>query len=202
MLLSCKAFDLDDAIKSFAPAVGPKDLDHPAAQRHACISTCWTQKFGASRVLGGLCAIAVTLNEQREVVQLAPCSRSISASATAHVGSGPRDRGGVRERQFGARGQRDRHAGHVGEVGVPGVDRGLDLSDAHPVGNILAAPGGKDFLLGMLDECSGGRDGRGLSRPAGRSGTRDRDVDHGGLAARPHRCSATSRRANRSKPTM
>ena len=35
VLLSCKAFDLDDAIKSFAPAVGPQDLDHPAAQRHA-----------------------------------------------------------------------------------------------------------------------------------------------------------------------
>ena len=31
VLLSCKAFDLDDAIKSFAPAVGPTDGDHPAA---------------------------------------------------------------------------------------------------------------------------------------------------------------------------
>src|SRR4029079_15539338 len=28
--------------------------------------------FGRERVLGGLCAIAVTLNEKREVVQLAP----------------------------------------------------------------------------------------------------------------------------------
>ena len=35
VLLSCKAFDLDDAIKSFAPAVGSRDCDHPAAQRHA-----------------------------------------------------------------------------------------------------------------------------------------------------------------------
>ena len=35
VLLSCKAFDLDDAIKSFAPAVGTADRDHPAAQRHA-----------------------------------------------------------------------------------------------------------------------------------------------------------------------
>src|SRR6476659_6485212 len=30
------------------------------------------KKFGADRVLGGLCAIAATLNEAREVVQLAP----------------------------------------------------------------------------------------------------------------------------------
>ena len=38
-------------------------------------------------------------------------------------------------------------------MGVPRVDRGLDQPDARPVGMILAAPGGKDFLLGILDEC-------------------------------------------------
>jgi len=70
-LLSCKAFDLDDAIQSFAPAVGPADHDHPAAQRHAAISACWTTNSAASGV-GGLCAIAATLNAQREVVQLNP----------------------------------------------------------------------------------------------------------------------------------
>src|SRR3954451_19659560 len=35
VLLSCKAYDLDDAVKSFAPAVGERDRDHPAAQRYA-----------------------------------------------------------------------------------------------------------------------------------------------------------------------
>ncbi len=34
VLLSCKAFDLDDAITSFAPAVGPEHRDHSDAQRH------------------------------------------------------------------------------------------------------------------------------------------------------------------------
>ena len=34
VLLSCKAFDLDDAIKSFAPGRAA-NLDHPDAQRHA-----------------------------------------------------------------------------------------------------------------------------------------------------------------------
>src|ERR1700685_2565349 len=52
VLLSCKAFDLDDAIRSFAPAVGAGTAIIP--------------------VLNGLCGIAVTLNEHREVVQLAP----------------------------------------------------------------------------------------------------------------------------------
>src|SRR5476651_2411300 len=71
VLLSCKAFDLDDAIKSFAPAVGPQTSIIPLlnGMRHLDVLD---RKFGPERVLGGLCAIAVTLNEQREVVQLAP----------------------------------------------------------------------------------------------------------------------------------
>ena len=71
VLLSCKAFDLDDAIKSFAPAVGPQTTIIPLlnGMRHLDLLD---TKFGCERVLGGLCAIAATLNDKREVVQLAP----------------------------------------------------------------------------------------------------------------------------------
>src|SRR3954454_9687275 len=71
VLLSCKAFDLDDAIKSFAPAVGPQTAIIPMlnGMRHLDVLD---NKFGRERVLGGLCAIAATLNEKREVVQLQP----------------------------------------------------------------------------------------------------------------------------------
>src|ERR1700744_3856907 len=71
VLLSCKAYDLDDAIKSFAPAVGPQTAIIPMLNGMRHLDTL-DQKFGRERVLGGLCAIAVTLNDQREVVQLAP----------------------------------------------------------------------------------------------------------------------------------
>src|SRR5664279_354132 len=71
VLLSCKAFDLADAIKSFAPAVGPQTSIIPLlnGMRHL---DALDGKFGPGRVLGGLCAIAVTLNEHREVVHLQP----------------------------------------------------------------------------------------------------------------------------------
>src|SRR6201995_5938215 len=71
VLLSCKAFDLDDAIKSFAPAVGPQTSIIPLlnGMKHLDVLD---QKFGRERVLGGLCAIAVTLNDKREVVHLQP----------------------------------------------------------------------------------------------------------------------------------
>src|SRR2546421_6990168 len=71
VLLSCKAFDLDDAIKSFAPAVGPQTSIIPLLNGMSHLDVL-DKKFGRERVLGGLCAIAVTLNEAREVVQLAP----------------------------------------------------------------------------------------------------------------------------------
>src|SRR5258707_9533239 len=71
VLLSCKAFDLDDAIKSFAPAVGPDTAIIPLlnGMKHLDVLD---KTFGRERVLGGLCAIAVTLNEKREVVHLQP----------------------------------------------------------------------------------------------------------------------------------
>src|SRR5882724_5360992 len=71
VLLSCKAYDLDDAIKSFAPAVGSQTAVIPLlnGMRHLDVLD---KKIGASHVLGGLCLTAVTLNEKREVVQLGP----------------------------------------------------------------------------------------------------------------------------------
>src|ERR1700692_1976462 len=71
VLLRCKDFDLDDAIKSFAPAVGPQTSIIPLLNGMLHLDVL-DRKFGRERVLGGLCAIAVTLNERREVVQLAP----------------------------------------------------------------------------------------------------------------------------------
>src|SRR5438034_10175659 len=75
VLLSCKAFDLDDAIKSFAPAVGPQTAIIPLlnGMRHLDVLD---EKFGKDRVLGGLCGIAVTLDERRHVVQPPPAFQS------------------------------------------------------------------------------------------------------------------------------
>jgi 2-dehydropantoate 2-reductase len=101
VLLSCKAFDLDDAITSFAFAVGPKTSIIPLLNGMLHLDVL-DKKFGADRVLGGLCAIAVTLNEAREVVQLAPMQSlnfgerdgmldecSAIAKASGHAPTGP-----------------------------------------------------------------------------------------------------------------
>jgi 2-dehydropantoate 2-reductase len=154
ILLSCKAFDLDDAIDSFAPAVGPQTSIIPLlnGMRHLDVLD---RRFGPERVLGGLCAIAATLNQAREVVQLAPMQS---------LNFGERD---------GKLSDRVRAIAEVMARGITGSvasenivqemwEKWVFLASLAAstclmrtsVGNILAAPGGKDFVLGMLDECS------------------------------------------------
>ncbi|MFB9266159.1 2-dehydropantoate 2-reductase [Bradyrhizobium erythrophlei] len=153
VLLSCKAFDLDDAIKSFAPAVGDKTAIIPLLNGMLHLDVLET-KFGAARVLGGLCAIAATLNEAREVVQLAPMQS---------LNFGERD-GRMSDR---VRAIVETFAGVNGAAASEHIMQGMwekwvflaSLAASTSlmrtsVGNILAAPGGKDFLLGILDECS------------------------------------------------
>jgi 2-dehydropantoate 2-reductase len=154
VLLSCKAFDLDDAIKSFAPAVGPQTSIIPMLNGMLHLDIL-DQKFGRERVLGGLCAIAATLNEKREVVQLQPMQS---------LNFGERD---------GKMSDRVRAIAKIMTNGITGAvasenivqemwEKWVFLSTLAAstclmrtsVGNILAAPGGRDFLLGMLDETS------------------------------------------------
>ena len=155
VLLSCKAFDLDDAIKSFAPAVGPQTAIIPLlnGMRHLDVLD---ESFGKDRVLGGQCGIAVMLDEHRHVVQLTPVFQSLTF--------GERD---------GTMSKRVRDiaetfaAGNIGSQSSENIMQEMwekwvllttlasstSLMRA-PVGHILAAPGGRDFMLGVRDECS------------------------------------------------
>lgn len=63
ILLSCKAYDLAGAMDSFAPAVGPQTLILPLLNGMRHLETL-EERFGADHVLGGLCAIAATLDDQ------------------------------------------------------------------------------------------------------------------------------------------
>jgi len=63
ILLSCKAYDLADAMDSFAPAVGPNTTILPLLNGMGHLDTL-DKRFGADHVVGGLCAISATLDRQ------------------------------------------------------------------------------------------------------------------------------------------
>jgi 2-dehydropantoate 2-reductase len=154
VLLSCKAFDLDDAIKSFAPAVGPQTAIIPLLNGMLHLDML-DGKFGRERVLGGLCAIAVTLNEQREVVHLQPMQSLTFGERDGTLSDRVR---AIAEAMAG---------GKFGSVASEHIiqdmwEKWVFLASLaastclmrSSVGHILAAPGGRDFILGMLDECA------------------------------------------------
>lgn len=153
VLLSCKAFDLEDAIKSFAPAVGPNTAIIPLLNGMLHLDAL-DAKFGAEHVLGGLCAIAATLNEAREVVQLAPMQSLNFGERSGGVSDRVRAIAEVFSSINGAA-----PSEHIMQdmwekwVFLASLAASTCLMRTS-VGNILAAPGGKDFLLGILDECS------------------------------------------------
>jgi 2-dehydropantoate 2-reductase len=69
VVLSCKAFDLEGAITSFAKAVGPATAILPLLNGMRHIDRL-AERFGAERVLGGQCAISTTLGADGEVIHL------------------------------------------------------------------------------------------------------------------------------------
>ncbi len=71
VLLSCKAFDLEAAMESFAPAVGPLTVILPMLNGMAHMAAL-DARFGATHVLGGLCLIMSTLDAEGRVRHLAP----------------------------------------------------------------------------------------------------------------------------------
>jgi 2-dehydropantoate 2-reductase len=154
VLLSCKAFDLDDAIKSFAPAVGPNTAILPLLNGMRHLDTL-DEKFGPAGVLGGLCAIAVTLNEKREVVHLQPLQSLAFGERDGKSSDRVRAIAEVMEKgNFGSKTSDDIIQDMWEKwVFLASLAASTCLMRAS-VGDILTAPGGKDFVLGMLDECS------------------------------------------------
>jgi 2-dehydropantoate 2-reductase len=153
VLLSCKAYDLDDAIKSFAPAVGPQTSIIPMLNGMAHLDTL-DLKFGRERVLGGLCAIAVTLNEQREVVQLQPMQSLNFGERDGTKGDRVREIAEVFSCVSGATPSENViHDMWEKWVFLASIAASTCLMRS-PVGAIVASPGGRDFLLGIVDECS------------------------------------------------
>jgi 2-dehydropantoate 2-reductase len=69
ILLSCKAYDLDEAIEAFAPAMGKSSAIIPLlnGMRHMDVLNA---RFGQDWVFGGQCLISATLSDRGEILHL------------------------------------------------------------------------------------------------------------------------------------
>jgi 2-dehydropantoate 2-reductase len=152
VILSCKSFDLNSAIAAFAPAVGPATVILPLlnGMRHLDILA---SRFGPA-VIGGRCLISVTLNEQREIVHLS----DIHTLSFGELDGPLSPRIKAIEKQFaGARFDAQNSTQIALEMWEKWVFiatlAGSTCLMRAAIGDIVAAPGGRDFVLRLLDEC-------------------------------------------------
>jgi len=152
VLLSCKAYDLEGAITSFAPAVGPDTVILPLlnGMRHLEIMN---DRFGRERVLGGQCLIAVALNAG-EIVHL---------NDTHELSFGEQN-GALSDRvkaiatlMEGARFKAHASTEILQEMWEKWVFlaslAGSTCLMRTAIGDICVSPGGTDFIQGLLEEC-------------------------------------------------
>ncbi|MFE1602207.1 2-dehydropantoate 2-reductase [Methylobacterium sp. ID0610] len=153
VILSCKAYDLDGAVAAVAPAVGPGTAVLPILNGMAHLDVL-DARFGAERVLGGSCAIAATLGEAGEIVQMTEMhsltfgerdgTRSARVEAIAALMQGA---------TFTAR-LSDRVLLEMWEKWVfLATLAGATCLMRGAVRDIVGAPGGRALMLGLLDEC-------------------------------------------------
>src|SRR5216684_3406199 len=153
VLLSCKAYDLDDAMAAFAVAVGPQTVILPLLNgiRHL---DALEARFGANHVLGGQCLISAVLDPNGQIVHL-------SNSHTLSFG----ERGGLRSARVEAIASVLSSAGFEARLSEAilqemwekwvfiATGAGITCLMRAAVGDIVAA-GAADLSSALLDECA------------------------------------------------
>ena len=157
ILLSCKAYDLDPAVTAFAPAVGAGTAVLPLLNglRHLDVLG---RAFSAEKILGGQCVFAasVALDPEGAVVH----SQPFAALTFGEL------RGGGSERARAILAELEGATFEVRASDTILLDMwekwvmlsalaGATTLMRAAIGEICAAPGGRDFILGLLEECRG-----------------------------------------------
>lgn len=153
ILLSCKAYHLPQVIEDMAPAVGPHTAILPVlnGMRHLDLLDA---RFGASRVLGGQCVIAATLDAQGNVRHL---NQSHGVTFGERDGSRSERVERVLESMSKARFEPRLSTAILQDMWDKWVFlaslAGITCLMRAPVGDVVAAQGGEQATLQLLDDC-------------------------------------------------
>jgi 2-dehydropantoate 2-reductase len=163
VLLSCKAYDLVGALDSFAAAVGPETMVLPLlnGMKHLDMLD---ERFGMSKILGGQCVIAATLDAQRVVVHLNDTHKLTFGERDGVISDRIRD---VASTLYNASFDAILSKDIVQEmwekwVFLAALASATCLMRA-PIGDIVASPGGDEMIRSLLEEC------RAIAEEAGHS---------------------------------
>ncbi len=154
VLLSCKAYDLHSSIDAIAPAVGEHTTVLPilnGLRHYATLDA----RFGAPRVLGGLCFISAMKGEGGEVLHL---GKSASVTFGEREGTAPSARCEQLAAAFATAGVDHRYSPDIAQdlwikftflTALAGATCLMRAS----IGTIVATEGGRAFIDALYDEC-------------------------------------------------
>ena len=152
IILSCKAYDLDSAIASFAAGVGPDTAIIPFlnGMKHLDVLDA---KFGIDRVMGGQCQVAAMLDPQGVIHQLTPMhAMSFGERGTPKGDRAKRIEATLQGAMFDAKASdiivQEMYEKWVFLATLAGA---TSLMRA-PAGHITAAPGGEQFIRALRAE--------------------------------------------------
>jgi 2-dehydropantoate 2-reductase len=153
VMLSCKAYDLDTAIAAIAPAVGADTRVLPLLNglRHL---DALDAAFGAARVLGGLCHISLTLDDEGVIHQFGTTdrltfgTRDRAQPVPAAIGTGLRGLGtNIVESPDVVQAMWEKFVFIATLAGLTCLMRGS-------VGEIASTPEGAQLARRLYDECA------------------------------------------------
>lgn len=155
VLLTVKAFALDQSLEDVAPAVGPQTAILPFLNGMRHLDRI-AERFGPNAAAGCVCKIAATLDDAGRIVQLS----GLQEIAYGELGGGATDRMGrideaLRGAGFGARLSADIESEMWAKWAMLCALAATTCLLRGSVGEIASAPGGSETALAVLDETAG-----------------------------------------------
>ena len=153
VLVAVKSYSLDEAIDHFAPAIGSNTMILPILNGMGHIERL-SRRFGAERVMGGMANISCGLDAEGRIVQFMPLHDLVYGE----ILGGFSDRTRALEACFEGAGFNARASDVVmqdmWEKFVQlGLGAGITCLMRASLGDILAAPGGREAMFELFDEC-------------------------------------------------
>ncbi len=167
VLLSCKAYDLDSSIEAIAPAVGEGTTVWPilnGLKHYQALD----DRFGAQRVLGGLCFISATKSDRGEVLHL---GRAASVTFGERSGDPHSARCQALANAFSAAAVDYHYSQHIAldqwiKFTFLTALAGATCLMRASIGDVVAAAGGRTFIERLYGECLAVAEASGQSVPA------------------------------------
>ena len=153
VLIGVKSYSLDEAMEQFAPSVGPDTMILPVLNGMGHLDRL-AARFGARHVLGGMANISAGVDAEGRIVQFIPNHDLLFGE----IAGGSSERVRAVEACFKGAGFDARASDVVmqdmWEKFVQlGLGAGITCLMRASIGDILAAPGGREAMFRLFDEC-------------------------------------------------